>query len=89
MQYGSIFWGNLTNISRGLKLQKEVIRIICGDGFRDSRRGLFTKLDILSLLYEYNLSLMLFAIDNQNNFRSGLEVHDLNTRSKNQPHFPI
>jgi hypothetical protein len=27
---------------------------------------------------------MLFVIDNQNNFCSGLEVHGLNTRSKNQ-----
>jgi hypothetical protein len=31
---------------------------------------------------------MLFVIDNQNNFRSGLEVHGLNTRSKNQLYLP-
>jgi hypothetical protein len=28
------------------------------------------------------------VIDNQNNFRSGLEVHVLNTRSKNQLYLP-
>jgi hypothetical protein len=83
MQYGVIFCGNLTNISRVLKLQKKVIITLFGEGFRDSCRGLFTKLDILSLLYEYYLSLMLFVVDNQKNFRSGLEVHGLNTRSKN------
>jgi hypothetical protein len=31
---------------------------------------------------------MLFVIDNQNNFCSGLEVHGLNTRSKNQLYLP-
>jgi hypothetical protein len=31
---------------------------------------------------------MLFVIDNQNNFRSRLEVHGLNARSKNQLYLP-
>jgi hypothetical protein len=89
MKHGIMFWGNLTNIYRVLKLEKKVIRIICGEGFRDSCIGLFRKLDILSLSYEYILSLMLVVIDNQNNFRSGLEVRGLNTRSKKQSYFPI
>jgi hypothetical protein len=45
-------------------------------------------LDILPLSCEYILSLMLFVIDNQNNFRSGLEVHGLNTRNRNQLYLP-
>jgi hypothetical protein len=88
IKYGIIFWGNSTDISRVFKLQKKVIRIISGMGPRDSCRGLFRKLDILLLSCEYILSLMLFVIDNQNNFRSGLEVHGLNTRSKNQFYLP-
>jgi hypothetical protein len=83
MKYRIIFWGNLTNISRVFKLQKKVIRIISGAGFRNSCRGLFKELDILPLSCEYVLSLMLFVIGNQNNFCSGLEVCGLNTRSKN------
>jgi hypothetical protein len=55
-----------------------------GVGPTDSCRGLFRKLDILPLSCEYILSLMLFVIDNQNNFRSGLEVRGLNARSKYQ-----
>jgi hypothetical protein len=31
---------------------------------------------------------MLFVIGNQNTFRSGLEVHGLNTRSKNEFYLP-
>lgn len=89
IKYGIIFWGNSTNISRVFKLQKKVIRIISRVGPRDSCRGLFRKLDILPFSCEYILSLMLFVIDNQNNFHSGLEVHGLNTRSKNQLYLPI
>jgi hypothetical protein len=65
------------------------MRIIAGVGSRDSGRGLFRKLDILPLSCEYILSLMLFVIDNKSNFHSGLEVHGLNTRSKNQLYLPI
>jgi hypothetical protein len=61
-----------------------VIRIISGVGPRDSCRNLFKKLDILPLSSECILSLMLFVIDNQNRFCSGLEVHCLNIRSRNQ-----
>jgi hypothetical protein len=67
-----------------------VIRITSGVGPRDSCRSLFRKLDILPLPCEYTsiLSLMLFVIDNQSNFRLGLEVHGLNTRSNNQLYLP-
>jgi hypothetical protein len=87
-KYGIIFWGNSTNISRVFKLQKKVIRIISGVGPGDSCRRLFGKLDILPLSCEYILSLMLFVIDNQINFLSGLKVHGLNTRSKSQLYLP-
>jgi len=35
------------------------------------------------------LSLMLFIIDNPNNFQTGLEIHGLHTRNKNQLFIPI
>jgi hypothetical protein len=88
IKHGIIFWGNSTNISRVSKLQKKVIRIISGVGPRDSCRSLFGKLDILPLSCEYILSLVLFVIDNQINFLSGLEVHGVNTRSKSQLYLP-
>jgi len=37
---------------------------------------------------KYTLSLMLYVIDNPNNFQTGLEVHGLHTRSKNQLFIP-
>jgi hypothetical protein len=90
LKYGIIFWGTSTNSSRVFKLpEKKVIRIISGVGPTDSCRNLFKKLDILPLSCEYILSLMLFVIDNQNNFCSGLKAHGLNIRSQNQLYLPI
>ena len=56
---------------------------------RVSCRGLFIKLEILPVLCQYILSLMLFIIDNPNNFQAGLEIHELHSRSKNQLFVPI
>ena len=51
---------------------------------RASCRGLFRKLEILPVPCQSILSLMLFIIDNPNNFQRGLEMHGLHMRSKNQ-----
>jgi len=32
---------------------------------------------------------MLFVVDNPNNFQTGLEIHGLHTRSKNQLFIPV
>ena len=63
--------------------KKKVIRIISGAEPRVSCRVLFRKLEILPVPCHYILSLMLFIIDNPNNFQTGLERHGLHARSKN------
>jgi hypothetical protein len=55
---------------------------------RRSCRDLFGKLDVLPVPCQYALSLMLFVIDNQRNFQTGLNVHILNTRNKNRLYLP-
>jgi len=89
MRYGIIFWGNATDSYKVFKLQKMVIRIMSGADPRASCRGLFRKLEILPVPWQYILSLILFIIDNANNFQTGLEIHGLHTRSKNQHLIPI
>jgi len=89
VRYGIIFWGNATNSCKVFKLQKRVIRIISGAEPRASCGGLFRKLEILPVPSQYILSLMLFIIDNPNNCQTGLEIHGLHTRSKNQLFIPI
>jgi len=55
---------------------------------RASCRGLFRRLQILPVPCQYILSLMLFIIDNPNNFQTVSEVHGPCTRSRNQPFIP-
>ena len=62
---------------------------MCGREPRASCRGLFRKLEILPVPCQYILSLMLFIIDNPNNFQTGFEIHGLHTWSKNQLFIPI
>ena len=59
-----------------------------GEEPRASCRSLFRKLGILPVPCQYILSLMLFIIDNPNNFLTGLEIHGLHTRSKNKLFIP-
>jgi len=55
---------------------------------RASSRGLFKRLKILPVPCQYILSLMLFIIDNPNNFQTVSEVHGPHTRSRNQLFIP-
>jgi len=55
---------------------------MCGAEPTASCGGLFRRLEILPVLCQYKLSVMLFIIDNPNNFQTVSEVHGLHTRSK-------
>jgi hypothetical protein len=71
IRYGIMFWGNAINNWKVFKLQKRVMRIMSGAEPRASCGGLFRKLEILLVPYQYILSLMLFIIANPNNFQTG------------------
>jgi hypothetical protein len=87
-RYGIIFWGNATNSYKILKLQKRVIRIMSGAEPRASCRDLFRRHEILPVPCQYIFSLMLFIIDNPNNFQTVSQVHGLHTRSENKHLIP-
>jgi len=72
IRYGIIFWGNASNSCKVFKLRKRVIRIVSGADPRTSCKVLFRKLEILLVPFQYILFLMLFIIDNPNNFQTGL-----------------
>ena len=88
IKYGISLRGNSTNACKVFKLQKRIIRIMSGVKARRSCTGLFEKLDILPVPCLYILSVILYLVDNQNNFYTGLNVHRLNTRNKNQLYIP-
>ena len=87
-QYGIILGGNSTRAHQVFKQQKRVIRIMTGAGPRCSCRNLFKKLNILPVPSRYILSLMLFLIENQQDFLTSAYVHDFDTRNKNHLYLP-
>jgi hypothetical protein len=64
MSYGIMFWGNSPHSPVIFKIQKRVLRILMGIGYRDSCRELFKELKNLTLSSQYILSLLLFVIRN-------------------------
>jgi len=88
VRYGIIFWGIATNSYKVFKLQKRVIRIMSGAEPRASCRGMFRRLEILPVPCKHVLSLMLFIVDNPNNFQRVSEVNELDTTRKNQLFIP-
>jgi hypothetical protein len=88
VRYGIIFWGNAADSCKVFRLQKRVISIMSGARPRASCIGPFKKLEILPVPCQYILSVMLFIIDNSNQFLTSSEVHGLHTRSKNHLFIP-
>jgi hypothetical protein len=60
-----MFWGNSPHSPVIFKMQKRVIRILMGSGYRESCRGLFKELKILMLTWQYIFSLLLFVVHNR------------------------
>ena len=62
MYYGIILWENSPQSPVNFKMQKRVIRVITGTGYREFCRGIFKELKILTLSSQYILSLLLFVV---------------------------
>jgi hypothetical protein len=88
MSYGIIFWGNSPHSHGIFKMQKKVLRILMGIGYRDSCRELFKEEKIGTLPSQYIFSLLLFVIRNMSLFVPNSAYHDINTRQKNDLHVP-
>ena len=61
------------------RLQKRIIRIMVGIRSRDSCRDYFKRLKILPLQSQYLLSLLLFVVDNRDQFKANIKIHNFNT----------
>jgi hypothetical protein len=86
MSYGIIFWGNCYASNDIFKLQKRTIRILTNKTRYDSCRPLFKQLQILTLPSQYIYSIFMFVVKNKNLFVLNSEIHNLNTRTKNNIH---
>jgi hypothetical protein len=88
MAYGLVFWGNSPCSIHIFKLQKRAIRIITNSGNRDSCRELFKELEILPLQSQYIFSLVMFVVNNKDQFKLNSELYSRNTRHNNKFHYP-
>jgi len=61
-------------------MQKRVIRMITDCGNRDSCRILFKKLKIWPLISQYILSLLIFVVNNREEFLINSDIHNINIR---------
>ena len=59
-----------------------------GCGNRVSCRNLFKKLEILTLMSQYILSLLMFVVQMKKYFLTDNESHNMDTRQRNDLHLP-
>jgi hypothetical protein len=71
-----------------LRMHKYIIRITTGSKRRESCRHLFRTLKTLPLPSQHVLSLLLFVINNRNQFTIHSEIHSINSRQFNNYHQP-
>jgi len=69
-------------------MPKKAIRIIMGHGNIESCRNLFKKLNILSFMLEYIISLLTFVSNNREEYFANSEIHNINTRHISNLHLP-
>jgi hypothetical protein len=80
MHFGIIFWGNSSYAMSIFRVQKRVLRIITGTGYRNSCTQLFKTLKILPLQSQYIYSLLCFVVNNMESYQFITDIYNRNTR---------
>ena len=88
MEFGIMFWGASAESRKVFLFQKRILRVMTGSPPRATCRTLFCKLDILTMVAQYVLSLMKFLASNQELFIFNTSVHGINTRTSSKLHIP-
>jgi hypothetical protein len=89
MSYGIMLWENSSYSRSIFKFPKRIIRIIMSSGRWDSCCELLRQLNIVLLQSQYMFSLLLFIIENWDQYLSNLEVRGINTRYISNLHIPL
>ena len=83
INYSILFWGGATRMQEIFTWQKRAIRTIFGLTHRESCRGKFKTLNILTVPCNFIFLAILYIKTNQSQFTSGTDIHTYNTRNKN------
>jgi hypothetical protein len=76
-------WGNSTHAERVFKIQKRVIRIMKGCGYRESCREQFRNMNIFPLRSQYIYSLLMFVVKNREVFDTNRNCYEIMTERGN------
>uniref|UniRef100_A0A1B6GY92 Reverse transcriptase domain-containing protein n=1 Tax=Cuerna arida TaxID=1464854 RepID=A0A1B6GY92_9HEMI len=89
LRYAIIVWGksSVANLERPLILQKRCIRILAGLKPRETCRGAFVELSILTTVSLYILETIMYA--HNSNLTRGIDVHTHNTRHGSDFTLPV
>jgi hypothetical protein len=88
LSYGIVFWGQATNTKKLFILQKRVVPLMTGYGYRHSCQNLFKQRGILLLKSQYIYSVLLFVSKNWKLFTTNHDAHNLQTRHRNDLYLP-
>nr|CAI5830341.1 unnamed protein product [Callosobruchus analis] len=81
ISYAILAWGHSAEVHRLFAIQRKLVRIISGLGYREDCREAFIALSILTVPALYIWQNLLF-IKKANNFQSHADVHNYNTRKR-------
>lgn len=83
INYGILLWGNSCNSLKVFRLQKKVIRIIAGAGYRDHCAPLFKKFSIMPVPSLFIYATVQEIHKNKGTFSTNSEFHSYETRTAN------
>lgn len=89
LRYGICFWGWSTLSDEVFLAQKRCIRSIVGVPPTHSCKDLFIDLHILTLPSLYIFEMCLYVFKNSVKFRRNCEIHNIDTRSRNDLHTAV
>lgn len=81
IRFGIIFWGGNSRVQSIFIAQKRIIRTICKMKYRDSCRGKFRNMNIMTVYALYIYECLLFVFKNRDKFDMGVS-HNYNTRTQ-------
>lgn len=87
-RYGIIIWGGSTDVVDIFRIQKNAIRILGGLDYRESCKGKFKTLNLLTIPALYIYECVKFMFKNQHYFDSYRRDHEYNTRNAIDYSFP-
>lgn len=80
--YAILAWGHSAEAHRVFGLQRRVVRIMSGLGYRDDCQGVFVSMSLLTVPSLYILECLMYVRRNIEGFRTHEDGHDYNTRGR-------